>query len=139
MMIIDVRKLNAQKQYTGSMEFSYSAPKELIDIPFVKFASLVKVCFDYELFEDDAMEVRGSVSFKLAGQCSRCLKETENEVVGEFDALFEPFAKGEDYTYANGIINLTDAVNDAVMAAMPFTLSCGEDCKGLSYSDETAQ
>ena len=42
-MIIDVRKLNAQKRYSGSMEFDYSAPETLIEIPFVKFAAPVKV------------------------------------------------------------------------------------------------
>ena len=138
-MVIDVRKLNAQKQYTGTMEFDYSAPENLIDIPFVKFSSLVKIRFEYELYEDNAMEIRGTVSFELEGQCSRCLKETKNQVTGEFDALFEPTQKGEDYTYANGVIDLTKAVNDAIMANMPFMLSCGEDCVALSYSDETAK
>ena len=46
-MIIDIRKLNAQKKYVGHMEFDYSAPNDLIEIPFVKFAGDVKVQFDY--------------------------------------------------------------------------------------------
>ena len=79
-MIIDVRKLNAQKRYSGSMEFDYSAPETLIEIPFVKFAAPVKVSFEYDLLEDDSMEIRGTVSYKLEGQCSRCLKEASVDV-----------------------------------------------------------
>ena len=135
-MIIDVRKLNAQKKYTGSLEFDYSAPEELIEIPFVKFASPIKVLFDYELFEDDSLEIRGTVSYRLEGQCSRCLKEAATDVEGEIDAYFQPFKNGEDYSYSGGVIDLTQAINEAVMASMPFTLSCGDDCQSIAFSSE---
>ena len=137
MMIIDVRKLNAQKKYVGSMEFDYSAPQELIEIPFVKFASPVKVRFDYELYEDDSLEIRGTVSYRLEGQCSRCLKDSATEVEGEIDAYFQPFKNGEDYSYSGGVINLTQAINEAVMASMPFLLSCGDDCQSIAFSSES--
>ena len=135
MMIIDVRKLNAQKKYSGSMEFSYTAPEELLDIPFVKFATPVTVKFDYELYEDDSLEIRGSISYRLEGQCSRCLQETSQEIEGEIDAYFQPVKNAEDYTYTNGIVDLTKAVNEAIMASLPFTLSCGEDCEGISFHE----
>ncbi len=134
MMIIDVRKLNAKKQYSGSMEFEYSAPETLIEIPFVKFATPVKVSFEYELFEDDSLEIRGTVSYKLEGQCSRCLKETIVFVEGELDAYFEPRKDYEDYGYTNGVIDLRKAVEDAIVFSMPFGLSCGEDCEEISYN-----
>lgn len=139
MMIIDIRKLNAQKKYVGHMEFDYSAPETLIEIPFVKFSAPVKVQFDYELYEDDAFEIRGTVCYHLEGQCSRCLKEASCKVEGELDALFEPFQGGEDYAYANGMVDLTKAVDDAIMANMPFALSCGETCEGIEYFDETTK
>ena len=138
-MIIDIRKLNAQKRYTGSMKFFYSAPETLIQIPLVQFASPVTVSFTYELYEDDSLEIRGSVSYRLEGQCSRCLQSANAEVEGELNAYFQPFKDAEDYSYSNGIVDLTKAVNDAIMASMPFLISCGDDCKGLTYSDESAQ
>lgn len=134
-MLIDIRKLNAQKKYVGRMEFEYSAPETLIEIPFVKFAAPVKVVFDYELFEDDSLEIHGSVSYRLSGKCSRCLEDTSVEVEGELDALFEQRKDYADYGYSNGLADVTQAVNDAVMASMPFSLSCGEHCKGLSYGE----
>ena len=98
MMIVDIRKLNAQKKYSGSMEFEYLAPETLIEIPLVKFSAPVKVCFDYELYEDDAFESHGTVSYSLEGQCSKCLKEASVEVEGELNALFETSKNYEDYS-----------------------------------------
>ena len=137
MMIIDIRKLNAQKKYSGTMEFEYSAPETLIEIPFVRFVGPVKIVFDYDLYEDESLEIRGTVSYRLEGQCSRCLKEAAQNVVGEINAYFENRKDYEDYGYTNGIVYLENAVNDAIMASMPFTLSCGEDCEGLSWTEET--
>ena len=134
MMIIDIRKLNAQKKYSGSMEFTYSAPETLIEIPFTKFSAPVKVTFDYELYEDDSIELKGKVSYRLEGQCSRCLKEASIEVEGELDALFEPYQDYEDYGYTNGMADITRAVDDAIMASMPFLLSCGDDCEEIRFS-----
>ena len=135
MMIIDIRKLNAQKKYVGSMEFEYSAPENLIEIPFVKFVGPVLVRFEYELFEDDSMEIKGNVSYRLQGQCSRCLQDAITAVEGELDAYFQPVKDCEDYSYSNGIVDLTRAVDDAIMASMPFLLVCKEECEGLSYTD----
>ncbi|MBE7085858.1 MAG: DUF177 domain-containing protein [Clostridiales bacterium] len=135
MMIIDIRKLNAQKKYSGSMEFEYSAPEHLIEIPFVKFAAPVKISFEYDLYEDDSMDIRGKVVYRLEGQCSRCLKDASADVEGELEAYFEPRKDYEDYGYTNGVIDLTKAVEDAIMASMPFTLSCGEDCEEIQFSE----
>ena len=137
MMVIDIRKLNAQKKYFGNMEFEYSAPNTLIEIPFVKFVGPVKVAFEYDLYEDDSFEVRGTVSYRIEGQCSRCLKDAAQDVVGEMNAYFENRKDFEDYGYTNGIVHLENAVEDAIMASMPYLLSCGEDCEGLSWIDET--
>ena len=134
-MIIDVRKLNAQKKYSGTLEFEYEAPENLIDIPFVKFSSPVKVEAEYELFEDDSLELRGKILYTLEGPCSKCLKETSERVEGELDAYFQPFKGGEDYAYSGGVIDLTNAVNDAIMSSMPRTLSCGENCQDIRYTN----
>ena len=134
-MIIDIRKLNAQKKYSGRMEFEYSAPEDLIEIPFVKFAAPVKISFEYELYEDDSLEIRGTVAYRLEGQCSRCLKEAFTEVEGELNAYFESRKDYEDYGYTNGVVDLKKAVEDAIMASMPFTISCGENCECIRFSE----
>ena len=131
-MIIDIRKLNAQKKYEGHFEFEYSAPDAFIEIPYVKFAAPVKVSFDYELFEDNSLE--SSCLPSMQGQCSRCLKEASATVEGELDAYFEPRKDYGDYGYTNGVVDLKKAVEDAIMASMPYTLSCGDNCENISYN-----
>lgn len=134
-MIIDIRKLNAQKKYSGEMEFEYSAPENLIEIPFTRFAAPIIIRFSYELFEDDSLEIRGTVSYRLTGQCSRCLKDAEVAVEGELDAYFEPRKDYEDYGYENGVVHLRQAVEDAIMASMPFSIYCNENCEEVRYSE----
>lgn len=133
MMIIDVRKLNAQKKYSGRIEFEYDAPEDLIDIPFAKFSRPVKAEADFELFEDDSLELKGKIFFAIEGQCSRCLGDASQEIEGEIDAYFQPFEGGEDYAYSGGVIRLENAMNDAIMASMPRVLSCGENCPDIRY------
>ena len=136
MMIIDIRKLNVQKKYVGELVFECELDEKLIEIPFVRFASPIKVQANYELFEDDSLELRGTVGFELSGKCSRCLKESSMRVEGELDAYFEPRKDAEDYSYSGGKIDLKEAVEDAVMACMPYLLLCDENCEGIRYSEE---
>ena len=136
-MIIDIRKLNSQKAYFGTMEFSYDAPAELLPIPYAEFDGPVSVVFEYDLYEDDAFEVRGKVRYKLKGQCSRCLQPVEIAVDGDLNALFEPKKDAEDYSYFGGIVDLKQAVEDAVVFSLPFNLSCESECEPIRYSSET--
>lgn len=135
-MIIDIRKLNAQKKYAGELSFTYDAPETLIGIPFVHFAAPVQVELRYELYEDNSFEVFGKVSFELQGQCSRCLQPANMQVEGELQAYFEPRKDAEDYSYSNGMVDMRNALDDAIMACMPYVLCCKEDCEGLSYQDK---
>jgi len=107
----------------------------LIDIPYTSFASPVTVRFDYELYEDDSLEIKGKVSYKLEGKCSRCLKDATAEVEGTLDAYFQNTKDPEDYAYTGAFVDLTKAVEDAIMLSMPYLLLCDEACTGIEYSD----
>ena len=137
MMIVDIRKLNATKQYSGSVQFDYIPPKDILDIPLVEFDGGVKVQFDYDLYEDDSLEIRGSVKYRLKGQCSRCLREAAKDIEGELDAYFLPKPTQDDYAYEGGKVNLSEAVCDAIVASLPFSLYCEkDDCQMISYDSE---
>ena len=60
-------------------------------------------------------------------------KRRTQEVEGELNAYFEMRKDYEDYGYTNGVIHLEQAVEDAIVASMPFVLLCKEDCEGISY------
>ena len=138
-MMIDVRKCNAEGKYTGTLDFEFEGDASLIDIPFVSFSTPVHAVLDYELFEDNSVEVRGELSFTLEGACSRCLKPTKEHIVTEAEALFVPKggkAEEEDYTYRNGIVDLGEFLRDTVLFALPSALFCAEGCSAPEYNEE---
>jgi uncharacterized metal-binding protein YceD (DUF177 family) len=122
--------------------------EEALNILNIKFQALTEklknepdVAFTY--FKPDErkdggafIEIKGKVAYRLVGQCSRCLKNACMQVEGELDAYFEPRKDAEDYSYSGGKINLKEAVEDAVMACMPYLLLCDENCEGIRYSEE---
>ncbi len=137
MMNIDIRKLNSQKSYFGEMCFSYDPPEKLLSIPSASFDGPVSITFTYDLYEDNAFEIHGTVRYKLKGECSRCLKPVETVVEGELSALFEPKKDAEDYSYFGNVVDITQAVEDAIVFSLPFNLSCESECEPIQYSSET--
>ena len=136
MMIVDIRKLNAKRQYFGTEQFEYLPDENLLDIPFAAFDGAVKVRFDFDLYEDDSLEIKGTVQYRLVGQCSRCLKDTALEIEGALEACFLPKKTEEDYFYQGGMVDVTEAVRDAIVASLPFSLTCGDDnCQMISYDE----
>ncbi len=136
-MTIDVRKLNVQKKYAGELSFEFEPDDNLLDIPLVAFSKPVKADLHYEILEDDSVEITGTVTFTLKGACSRCLKDAEQTFTGEVDGYFVPNGgESEDYRYTNGIINLHDCLNDAVMLALPGRIVCGEACVPLEWNEK---
>ena len=137
--MIDVRKCNAEGKYTGTLDFEFEGDASLIDIPFVSFSTPVHAVLDYEIFEDNSVEVKGELSFTLEGACSRCLNPTKEHVLTEAEALFVPKggkAEEEDYTYRNGIVDLGEFLRDTVLFALPSALFCAEGCSAPEYNEE---
>lgn len=136
-MIIDVQKLNWARKYSGELHFTLQADQNLVTIPMVKIASEVAVDGNYEIFDDDSVEVKGTVRYLLQGACSRCLKPAEKWVEAEWNACFvKGESDGETYSYQKNIVNLDESVNDTVMLSMPHVLLCEETCEGISYGNQ---
>lgn len=129
-MEIEVRKLSALKKYTGSFRFDYQ-PENLELVPLSKIDGVVTVSGDYEIFDDDSVEVRLCVEYVLKGQCSYCLESAEKRITYETDVLFVNGDDGDNYYYDGVKINLKTAVDDAILISQPSLLLCREDCKGI--------
>ena len=50
MMILDVKKLNGLKEYSGESEFAFDPPEDLIDIPYVSFGGNAEAKISYDIF-----------------------------------------------------------------------------------------
>ena len=136
MMILDVKKLNGLKEYTGTAEFTFEPEAALIDIPYVSFDGNAVARISYEIFEDGAVEVKGDVSYRLKGLCSRCLKETATDVKSCVDAVYLTEDNGEDYAYDGNKIDLSELFKDTIVFGMPGALSGGDGCKGVPDGTE---
>ena len=125
--VIDVRSLLAKNTYEGTLAFDYEPEEDLLDIPFVHFSSPVHAALRYEIFEDDTVEVEGTITFSLAGECSRCLAPAEQKFTGEVKGLFEKGeGDGETYGYVH-VVKLEELMKDSLLFALPSRLLC-ESC-----------
>ena len=130
-MIIEVKKLNARKEFVGKFDFEYDPPADCCLIPLCKVGK-VKVCGSYEIYDDDSVGVSLTVAYKISGQCSYCLKDAEKEVKFTSEILFVPEKDDDNYYYDGIKIDLKTAVDDAILISQPNILLCKEDCTGIS-------
>ena len=130
-MILEVKKLNAQKKYSGNFEFDYSPCDNLCLLPLSEIQTPVKVTGEYEIYEDDSVGIKLTVAYKITGQCSYCLNAAEEDVNFTSDILFVPEKDDDNYYYDGIKINLETAAKDAILISQPAVLLCKKDCKGI--------
>lgn len=90
----------------------------------------------------DGILVTGIVRADVAGQCDRCLEPATFEVSGEIEEYFlfeepedpESYEDGFELVGPDRILDLGDAVSDAMVMDTPFVVLCRPDCKGLCPS-----
>jgi uncharacterized metal-binding protein YceD (DUF177 family) len=127
-MIIEVKKNIAHKQYEGNFAFDYIPPKDKLVLPLCDFDGSVKVEGDYVIYEDDAVGVRFTIVYTLKGQCSYCLEDAEKQVEYSTDVLFVRDKADVDNYYYDGLkIDLTAAVDDALIFSQPDVLLCKKE------------
>lgn len=97
---------------------------------------------DFDLMLTNAGEgilATGIVRGTGVGECDRCLDPARFEIAAEVDEYYlfeEPAGAGdEDDAFElvgeDKVIDLTAAVNDAIVMETPFVLLCKNDCLGL--------
>ncbi len=134
-MILEIKKLLTKAEYSGDFSFEYQPPQDCVSIPLCHIEGSVKVSGSYEIFENDEVEVRLVLSYKLAGQCSYCLENAEKQIEYSTDVLFVTDADDRDnYVYDGYKLDLTGAVRDALLFSQPDVLLCKEDCKGIKIN-----
>ena len=80
---------------------------------------------------DKEVYVDAKIRFVLSGQCFRCLKDTEKEIIALFCEEYSERPVEDQYGFKSGLLNLTEGAEEAVLLNLPTTLLCREDCKGL--------
>lgn len=130
-MFLEIKKLMSRAAYTGDFSFEYQPPQDSIIIPLCRIEGGVTVSGEYEIFENDEVEVTLKLCYKLKGQCSYCLADAEKEIEYTSETLLFVTDKddSDNYVYDGNRLDLSQAVNDALLFSQPEVLLC-TDCKG---------
>jgi len=136
-MILEIKKLNALKKYSGDFKFDYSPDENLLILPLCKIEGNVAINGEYEIYEDDSVGIFLSLEYKLKGQCSYCLEDTSAVIKHEVDVLFVTEKDDIDnYYYDGNKLNLKTAVDEAILSSQPSVLLCRDGCDGIALNKE---
>jgi DUF177 domain-containing protein len=86
---------------------------------------------------DKNVSLNAKITYAYDEVCARCLEEFENKVTANFNAIIVDEIN-EDYEaedieilMKDGLIDLSDAVNQIIYLSMPMKALCKDDCKGI--------
>lgn len=87
----------------------------------------------------DGILVTGIVRAHATGECDRCLEPASFDVAGEIEEYYLFEAPEDEEAYEDGFelvgedrqIDLSGAINDAVVMDTPFVVLCQPDCLGI--------
>ena len=125
----------ARAAYVGEVSFVWQPPQDSILIPFCRVEGGVNAVAEYEIFEGGEVEIALKISYELIGQCSYCLADAKKRIEYETDVLYVTDKDDLDnYVYDGNMLDLTAAVNDALLFSQPKVLLGKEDCKGIKIN-----
>ncbi len=133
-MELEIKKLNALRKYLGEFSFDYIPPENLNLVPLCKISGAVKVFGEYEIFDDDSVEIKLTIGYCLKGQCSYCLIDAEQKIEFTSEILYLTEKDDDNYYYDGNKLDLKSAVDDAILISQPNVLLCKEDCKGIDVT-----
>ena len=129
-MVLDIKKLIAKKQYVGSFAFECTPPQDKFVLPLTEVDGDLKAEGEFEIYEDDCVGITFTLRYKLKGQCSYCLEDAQEEITYVADVLFVPDKDDADNYYYDGArLDLSVAVSDAFVFSQPKVLLC-KACRG---------
>lgn len=133
-MIIEVKRLLSKGKYTGEFEYDFTPDEDRTVVPLSTIDS-VHVRGSYEIFDDDSVSVKLTLSYVLKGQCSYCLADAVQPVEYSTEVLFvTDKGDSDNYVYDGARLDLKHAVDDALLFSQPSVLLCKEGCEGIKIN-----
>ncbi len=82
------------------------------------------------------LDISGAVALDVEGPCGRCLEDVLVPMTVDVEEHFDPPGGtsdpfGENNVLSGTDLDVADLVRQLVTSALPLTLTCGEDCRGL--------
>jgi len=83
------------------------------------------------------LRLSGKLHFEFSANCLRCLKRVDTATDIEVEESFVEISKPHEedaYTFEANAVDIDKPLMDNIILAMPMTIICSEDCKGLCGS-----
>ena len=138
-LILDTRELGRRPGSMRPVQLSVPAPEGLgiVDLVGVPVGAALELDLRLESVMDGVL-VSGVVSAPVSGECGRCLGPVSHPLAVRIQELYVyPEAStshdedDEVLALVGDHLDLTPALRDAVVLALPLTPLCQEDCQGL--------
>ena len=129
-MILDLKKLKRTGKDSSNFFFEYSPETELLDLPNADIVLPISVNGTVTITGEHSAYLDGEVVFSVKGECTRCLKDTEEEFALNFQEGVES-NNPDGYPVKNDTVDLRPIVDDLIAINSPVTFLCSEDCKGI--------
>ncbi|MEO6713783.1 MAG: YceD family protein, partial [Mycobacteriales bacterium] len=135
--VIDTRELGRRPGSMRRVQRGDPAPEDL-GVEMIRVPAGAELVLDLRL--ESVMEgvlVSGVVTAPLVGECGRCLEPVTSTIEVELQELYaypESDATDDDEEVSRlvgHLIDLTPALRDAVVLALPLSPLCEDDCPGL--------
>ncbi len=134
--MIKINVAEIKKTLTGSADFHYVLTGRELDL----------LPADADL--EGPVEITGTISnggdvlllkatehFVAHGTCARCLKEVTMPLTAEVEERYYPAGteglEEDAFTYQHDLVDVTDALRESLLLAIPDRVLCKPDCKGI--------
>lgn len=138
-LVLDTRELGRRPGSMRPVQLSVPAPEGLgiVDLVGVPVGAALELDLRLESVMDGVL-VSGVVSAPVSGECGRCLGPVSDTLALRLQELYVYPEASTDHDEDDEVLalvgdhlDLTPALRDAVVLALPLTPLCHQDCQGL--------
>ena len=131
-MEIDLKEMARRGETERDFKAEFEPSQNLMMLPGGRFVEGALIEGTVEVYPDKAY-VGGELTFRIAAECSRCLKPAYKTIVVKFDEEFCPAPSDREdvFVYDRDMIDLRPMADQLILTNMPYAIYCKDDCKGL--------
>lgn len=134
--MIKINVAEIKKSLVGSESFQYTLQGKDLDITPEDADLTGPIRVDGTIANGgDVLLLTAAEKFTYHGTCARCLKPVQLELTAHVDERYYPEGteglEEDAFTYKFDVVDVTDALRESLLLAIPARVLCKPDCKGI--------
>ncbi len=134
--MIKINVAEIKKSLVGSESFQYTLSGKDLDITLEDADLSGPIQVEGSIANGgDVLLLTATEQFTYHGTCARCLKPVQLELTAQVDERYYPEGteglEEDDFTYKFDVVDVTDALRESLLLAIPARVLCKPDCKGI--------